>query len=141
MKSSELFELTETSPQKSKLRLSGAEKTINIPGSVLEAQMELENGWYLILTTENSPYDEALHITLLDQRLEILDQVEISQDMTPGIVKDIQIVDAVNMQFNFNRINPYVLEVDRNGFMLPAQSEFAKRDFIKKLGRKYIRVN
>lgn len=141
MKSSELFELTETSPQKSKLRLSGAEKTINIPGSVLEAQMELENGWYLILTTENSPYDEALHITLLDQYLEILDQVELSQDVTPGIVKDIQIIDAEHMQFNFNRINPYVLEIDKNGFIFPVQSECAKRDFIKKLGRKYMRVN
>lgn len=140
MKSSELFELTETSPQKSKLKLSGAEKTINIPGSVLEAQIELENGWYLILTTENSPYDEALHITLLDQYLEILDQVELSQGMTPGIVKNIQIIDAEHMQFNFNRINPYVLEIDKNGFILPVQSEFAKRDFIKKLGRKYIHV-
>lgn len=140
MKSSELFELTETSPQKSKLKLSGAEKTINIPGSVLEAQIELENGWYLILTTENSPYDEALHITLLDQYLEILDQVELSQGMTPGIVKNIQILDAEHMQFNFNRINPYVLEIDKNGFILPVQSEFAKRDFIKKLGRKYIHV-
>lgn len=140
MKSGELFELTETSPQKSKLKLSGAEKTINIPGSVLEAQIELENGWYLILTTENSPYDEALHITLLDQYLEILDQVELSQGMTPGIVKNIQILDAEHMQFNFNRINPYVLEIDKNGFILPVQSEFAKRDFIKKLGRKYIHV-
>lgn len=140
MKSGELFELTETSPQKSKLKLSGAEKTINIPGSVLEAQIELENGWYLILTTENSPYDEALHITLLDQYLEILDQVELSQGMTPGIVKNIQIIDAEHMQFNFNRINPYVLEIDKNGFILPVQSEFAKRDFIKKLGRKYIHV-
>lgn len=140
MKSSELFELTETSPQKSKLKLSGAEKTINIPGSVLEAQIELENGWYLILTTENSPYDEALHITLLDQYLEILDQVELSQGMTPGIVKNIQILDAEHMQFNFNRINPYVLEIDKNGFILPVQSEFSKRDFIKKLGRKYMHV-
>ncbi|MCR6650027.1 MAG: hypothetical protein NVV73_00390 [Cellvibrionaceae bacterium] len=103
--------------------------------------MELQNGWYLIFTTENSPYDEALHITLLDQRFEILDQVELSQDMTPGIVKDIQIIDADRMQFNFNRIDPYILEVDENGFMLPAHADSTKRDFIRNLGRKYIRVN
>lgn len=141
MKSSDLFELTEVSPQKSKLILSGSENTVDVPGSVLEAQMELQNDRYLILTTENSPYDEALYITLLGPRLEILDQIELSQDMTPGIVKDVEIIDAERMRFNFNRLEPYIVEVDRSGFILSKGPDSAKRDFIRKLGRKYIRIN
>src|SRR5690606_13483269 len=97
-----------------------------------EAQLELQNGWALILTTENSPYDEALHVTLLDKNLEVLDQVELYQDMTP-IVSGIEIIDNERLKFMFNRADPYVLEVDISGFLLPKGSGYAKRDFARSL--------
>lgn len=101
----------------------------------------MQNGWMLILTTESTPYDEVLHITLLDQCFEILDQVELSRDMSPGIVKDVQVIDAKRMQFNFNRIDPYILEVDIVGVLLSKGSKCAKRDFTKKFGKKYLYIN
>ena len=141
MESKILFDLVEIGPEQSIIKLSGSDKTVEVPGSVLEAQLELKNGWALILTTENTPYDEALHVTLLDKNLEVLDQVELSEDMTPGIVTDIRIIDGECVQFMFNRANPYVLGVDIGGFLLPKGSEHAKRDFARKLGKKYLYIN
>lgn len=136
-----LFDLVETGPEKSLIKLSGSNKTVEVPGSVLEAQLEMQNGWMLIFTTENSPYDEALHVTLLDKNLEILDQVELSEDMTPGIVSGIKIIDSDHLQFMFNRSGPYNVEVDISGFLFPNSSEYAKRDFTKKFGKKYLYIN
>lgn len=141
MKSKALFDLVEIGPQQSVIKLSGSDKTVEVPGSVLEAQMELQNGWCLILTTENSPYDEALHVTLLDKNFDVLDQVELSQDMTPGIVTDIKILDGERLQFMFNRADPYVLGVDISGFLLSKGSGYATRDFARKLGKKYLYFN
>lgn len=141
MKSKTLFDLVEIGPEQSVIKLSGSDKTVEVPGSVLEAQLELQNGWVLILTTENSPYDEALHVTLLDKDFDVLDRVELSQDMTPGIVTDIKILDGERLQFMFNRADPYVLGVDISGFLLPKGSEYVRRDFARKLGKKYLYIN
>lgn len=141
LKNEKLFDLVEIGPEKSAIKLLGSDKAVEIPGSVLEAQLELQNGWVLILTTENSPYDEALHVTLLDKNLEVLDQVELSQDMTPAIVTDIEIIDGERLQFMFNRASPYVLGVDISGFLLPKGSEHAKRDFARRFGKKYLYIN
>jgi hypothetical protein len=141
LESKTLFDLVEIGPEQSIIKLSGSDKTVEVRGSVLEAQLELKNGWALILTTENSPYDEALHVTLLDKNLEVLDQVELSEDMTPGIVADIKIIDGERLQFMFNRANPYVFRVDINGFLLPKGSEYAKRDFARKFGKKYLHIS
>jgi hypothetical protein len=141
LKSKTLFDLVKVGSEQSVLKLAGSDKSVNVPGSVLEAQLELQNGWVLVLTTENSPYDEALHIALLDKNLDVLDQLELSEDMTSGIVTDIQILDGEHLQFMFNRADPYVLGVDMGGFLLPKGSEHAKRDFARKFGKKYLYIN
>lgn len=140
MKNTVLFELIDVNDQKSNLKILRLNKTLSCTGSVLEAQMELQNGWYLILTTENSPYDEALHVTLLDRQFEVLDQVELSQDMTPGIVKELQVIGDWQVQFLFNRTDPYVLEVKPNGFMIPSSHNSAKRPVRRIFGRKYLQI-
>jgi hypothetical protein len=141
LESGTLFDLVKTGTEKSLIKLSGSNKTVEVPGSVLEAQLELQNGWALILTTENSPYDEALHVTLLDKNLEVLDQVELYQDMTPGIVSGIEIIDNERLKFMFNRADTYVLGVDISGFLLPKGSGYAKRDFTRKFSKKYLYIN
>lgn len=141
MESKKLFDLVEIRPERSIIKLSGSDKTVEVRGSVLEAQLELKNGWALILTTENTPYDEALHVTLLDRNLEVLDQVELSEDMTPGIVTELKIIDGGCVQFMFNRAVPYLLRVDKSGFLLPKGSEYAKRDFARRFGKKYLYIN
>lgn len=60
---------------------------IKTEGSVLEAQLELEDGSVLIWLTEDSPYDEGLHVYLLDKHDTLLDTLEASADFTPGILK------------------------------------------------------
>lgn len=54
LESETLFDLVKTGTEKSLIKLSGSNKTVEVPGSVLEAQLELQNGWALILTTEGN---------------------------------------------------------------------------------------
>lgn len=140
MKNKTLCDVVEAGPEQLVIKLARSDKPVVVPGSVLEAQLELQNGWVLILTTENSPYDEALHLTLLDKNFDVLDQVELSEDMTPGIVKDIKIMDGEHLQFMFNRAEPYVWGVDVKGFLLPKGSGCLKRDFAKKFRKKYLYI-
>ncbi len=78
----------------------GDRTPVRLPGAVLEAQFETTHG-PLLLMTEDCPYEEALHLVLLDPSLRILDRIEISQPYTPGVVKDIEAQgdDALELSF------------------------------------------
>jgi len=74
---------------RSKLLFDGAATGTTVPGVVLEAQYGCDP-LYLLLTTENIPYEEALHILLLDQRFRVLDHLELSHAFAPGTLTDVE---------------------------------------------------
>ncbi|WP_027328735.1 hypothetical protein [Marinimicrobium agarilyticum] len=141
MKDNDLFSLTPTNQEESILTTSQQAESINVKGSVLEHQLSLENGWYLVLTTANSPYDEALYATLIDQDFKVADQVEISNDLTPGVLKDIQIRDKDCLEFSFNKPDPYILDVDTKGFIIPKPSDKGKRPFHTIFKKKHLHIH
>ncbi len=71
-----------------------------IQGSELEAQYAIDDR-FLILTTENCPYEEALHIHLLDRQFEILDYLELAQVYSPGILGKIHVSAENCLEFTF----------------------------------------
>lgn len=95
-----LFSITKIGENKSKLILNGHE-SIDIDGVALEAQFGLDSGQYLIFTTDGCPFEETLHLILLDQTYRILDQINISQDYTSGQIDEIEIVSNVVLEFSF----------------------------------------
>ena len=73
--------------QRSILAQDGKVLGIEVEGSLLEVQLELEDGRVIIWLTDDSPYDEGLHIYLLNQGGTVLDALEAGADFTPGILK------------------------------------------------------
>ena len=61
----------------SQLLRNGTRLALHIEGVLLEAQWQLADGRALLLLTDDSPYDEMLHIYLLDaQGQQVLDALE-----------------------------------------------------------------
>ena len=77
--------------QKLVLTREGRKLELNIEGSVLETQLALPDQSILVWLTEDSPYDEGLHIYLFDQYDTLIDALEASLDFTPAILKIIRI--------------------------------------------------
>ncbi len=71
-----------------------------VAGSYLEAQYQCSLG-FLLMTTEDVLYEEALHITLLSVDLKVLDTVELSHSYAPGLVRDLHIINRNTLDFTF----------------------------------------
>ncbi|WP_437277940.1 hypothetical protein WME90_43055 [Sorangium sp. So ce375] len=86
---------------------------VAVDGVCLEAQFELSDGSALLWLTEDSPYDEGLHIYLLGQNGCIEDALEAGADFTAGLLKIGELGgDYVNFEF-FTNMNVYQLNVTR----------------------------
>ena len=57
-----------------------------VDGEVIEAQHELADGAALVWLTDDSPYDEGLHIYLVSAEGKIQDAVEAGSTFSPGIL-------------------------------------------------------
>jgi len=89
--------------------LLGAE----VEGSVMETQFELDNRNVLIWITDDSPYDEGLHVYLIEENGSVLDALEAGADFSPGILKIINTGDNwVEFEF-FTNDRKYRLEVTK----------------------------
>lgn len=107
----------------------GANWEQSIPGVVLEAQFMMKNHNFLILTSEDCPYEEALHIILMDELGSIIDKVEIGQEATPGIVKDIETLDDSRIKFKFIGDGYFTVDVLETPEIMPFDS--LKYSYIK----------
>lgn len=72
-----------------------------LPGSVLEAQLELDDGGYLLLTTAGRPYEETLTIVLLDPAGREIERLALEQPYTPGVLSHVEIMGAAVLRFRF----------------------------------------
>lgn len=85
----------------STLLFGGEAVRTNFPGRILEGQYRLENGAYLVLATEDCPYEEVLHILLLDSELRLLDRIDIGLEYHGGIFENAKIIDRETLEFDF----------------------------------------
>ncbi|MGC2656651.1 MAG: hypothetical protein WA324_01645 [Bryobacteraceae bacterium] len=79
---------------------NSAGKETEIPGVDLAAQYACAAG-ALLLTTEDTPYEEALHCVLLNGNVDMLDDVELSNRMTPGTLSAVRIEEEDALVFSF----------------------------------------
>ena len=82
------------------LMLDGRPTGVSVPGIVLEAQYRCGEG-YLLLTTENVPYEEAVHVLLLGPQFSVLDHVELAHPFAPGILSDLRPTGEGQLRFSF----------------------------------------
>lgn len=87
---------------------------MEVDGALLEAQFELDDGSRLIWVTDDSPYDEGLHIYLLGPDDTASDSLQAGADFTAGILRFAQIGDSsVDFEFFKNSVL-YRLEIERS---------------------------
>lgn len=72
-----------------------------LPGSVLEAQLELDDGGYLVLTTANRPYEETLYIVLFDPAGREIERRVLERPYAPGVLDHLEIAGAGVLRFSF----------------------------------------
>ncbi|HVK53737.1 MAG TPA: hypothetical protein VM532_01790 [Burkholderiales bacterium] len=81
-----------------------------LDGVNLEHQVRIEDK-YLLFLTENCPFEEGLHIYLIDDSRRVLDAVEIGAPYAPGVLKNVQQIGGAAMSFSFFGEDLWRLEV------------------------------
>ncbi|WP_052517874.1 hypothetical protein [Archangium violaceum] len=130
---------TREGPQGSLLH-EGRETGLRIHAASLEAQFQLQPGFYLLFFTDNSPYEEALQIVLLDARLQFLDGLELGQPYTPGILSGIHAESEQRILFDFFEGTRLLLSIHPEGrfhlirglppFARPLEGRFFSRHYL-----------
>jgi len=90
----------EGEPPRSRLIHNGAELPVVVDGVVLEVQVLLEDGRYLLVLTEDCPFEEQVHVILLDRFLRVRDRYRFGKPYTPGIVESVEVQEKA-LQFSF----------------------------------------
>ena len=73
---------------------------VRVDGVSLEKQLRVAPG-YLLFLTEDSPYEEGLHIYLLDDDKTIVDALELSAPYGPGLLKGAVVEGDSTVSFSF----------------------------------------
>lgn len=106
MRATDRFKLRPSTSDEGRSELSGSETTLAevVPGIHLEAQYVVggpQEPLFLLLTSYNSPFEEMIHILLVDDRGHLLEQTELGGAYAPGILKDLRLVSPEQLSFDF----------------------------------------
>jgi hypothetical protein len=80
--------------------ISQTGQKISLPGLVVENGFDVPALGTLWLTSNDSPYEETLYISLVDSQASVTEQIELYQPYTPGVLKDV-VVSNSSIQFEF----------------------------------------
>jgi len=72
-----------------------------LAGAVMEAQFSLPAGGYLLLVTDDCPFEEGLHIYLLNGRQELVEEDILGCPYTAAIVENVQVAGDNVVTFSF----------------------------------------
>ena len=96
---------------------------IILPGTVLEQQYDLnqpsaeqpnsDSKAYLLLSSDNCPFEEGLHISLLNNKLALLDQLSLGIAYQPGQLSSVKVVASHTLAFSFFKDIHYQLTIHR----------------------------
>ena len=85
---------------RSELLWEGKPTAVRVDGVTLQHQVEVAAG-YLLFLTEDSPFEECLHIYLLDDQRQVVDGLELAGPYAPGILRDVIREDPRAVAFSF----------------------------------------
>lgn len=90
---------TEDQPPQMRL-VDDAGQSLQIQGAILEAQYNINKNTVLFIA-EDCPYEETLHILYVDDKLSVLDVIQVSANYTPGILKINRVIQPNEITFSF----------------------------------------
>lgn len=85
---------------RSRLVLHGRETDLDLPGAVLEASLRFGDEFLLFLT-DDVPFEEGLHICLIDASGGLLDRVDLLAMYATGTLRDMQPLADGRVNFRF----------------------------------------
>lgn len=100
-----------------RLRLSrdqaGASPRIEaeVEGVILEGELALRSGEFVVFSSEDCPYEETLHVTLLGPSGTVLDSAELGRAMQPGMFQNLESLSDGIAEFDFFPERRHRLEV------------------------------
>jgi hypothetical protein len=89
-----------TQAGQSRLCYRGHPTPLLLAGSVLERQFQC-GPWYLLLTSDNSPFEEVLHVYLIGRGPAVLDQLDLGQMYTPAVLSEVAVEGPDVLTFSF----------------------------------------
>ena len=95
---------------KAQLLWRGEPSVLVLDGVHLEHQSRIADK-YLLFVTEDCPFEEGLHIYLIDDNKQVLDALEIGAPYAPGVLKNVQSMGGSAMSFSFFGEDHWRLEV------------------------------
>jgi hypothetical protein len=109
----EVFRLEPLPGEKPRSRVvaGGAATATVIEGVVLEAQFRSTQG-FLLLTSDDTPFEEVLHVRLLDAQFRVLDGVDLGQAYHPGLLRNLRVSGDAELCFSFFGDDCWLLRVE-----------------------------
>lgn len=98
-------------PPRAHLMHEGRELGLMLDGATLEAQFRVPPDYYLLILTDGCPYEESLHIYLLDTALAVRDTLHLGAPYTSGMLDNVQILEEDTLEFTFTESARYRLKV------------------------------
>lgn len=95
---------------RSELLWEGQPTSVRVDGVTLEEQVHLPAG-YLLFLTEDSPFEEGLHIYLLDRERRLVDGLELAGPYASGILRDVVREGDAAVSFSFFGADRWRLDV------------------------------
>ena len=129
-------------PSSSHLVYRGRPTGIRVSGCVLERQFACAAG-YLLMTTDDSPFEEALHVQLVSREIRFLDCLDLSHPYAAAILRDVKAVSPNQVNFSFFGGDTWKLTVlDRPRYVLPINLfSPVKRRWGRPLFRSYLELS
>lgn len=109
------FSLEKLSETDSRLLFQQAQCHTHVDGLVLEAQYRLVNGYFLIFTSDDCPFEEGLHLLLLNDRYNLIDGINIGLPYNPAIFYNPRVISDNVIEFEFFNDETYRLSIDIRG--------------------------
>lgn len=108
---------------RSRVRIAGTRIDSPVNGAVLESCIRQGNH-YLILTTDDCPFEETLNILLLDEANKPLDSATLSWPYATGLFRLLDRIEPDRILFQFLGEEIWTLKLlDRPQFFIPLISE------------------
>lgn len=112
-----------------------------VPGVALEAQYRLDNGFYLLFITDECPFEEFLHIVLLDDQFRRLDCIDIGFAYSAAVFSDLRVLSPRALVFDFYTGFSYRLSIELPGVRLLCARPLPEVRYDRSLfARKFLRI-
>jgi len=135
------FSLAKNSDIDSKLYFDKCPCHINISGIILEKQYRLNTGFKLIFTSDDCPYEETLHITLLSKEHTVVDALDLGMAYHSAIFDNIALLSENTLEFNFFSDTRYHLFIENDGLKFSLKPSLPEVNYSKSLfSKRYIKI-